>query len=696
LNLTNHSRARISKGLAVLLAVGTFTAPLTALAQSRHTPVLWFAGARIIFSESRAQNGDLAVSINDPGFQRFLQKLGATSEFQAGQHYAVITSADHRSISFEIGSDRFMIDGQAQNAPFSATAEDSDAYIPFYALARALNVVPMQSDEETILQPQIADVETQVDHGRTVVIFHGAGMLHPQLVSSSPTRSVVRFPGTASTLESERDVASPGITHMSVAVSGPARNPSTTVTFSSERGAHLGFLTSPDPSSAVMALAPTSTALRTDSTPFDPEPQPRPRTQTSLPVAPLPPVPASASIGQEQSPGAAAIQNPALTDVTETSTRDGFVVRLALNGQPNYAWRVLSDGRFYIDLHGVQLSTPVREEQLHDARVSALRLRSNGTPDQPNVRLALTLVQSPNVSVTNDANSIVLRVGGAATAYAPREGSGRVGTADALAALPAQGPGPAPILPTSGVPDWKYGPQSFPAAPAGQRNNRLIVLDPGHGGSDSGAEHNGLTEKVLTLDIARRLRALLIARGWQVKMTRDSDVDVYQANDSAHDELQARCDLANAAGARMFVSIHINSFTSSDLQGTTTYYYHPQDLAFASAVENKLIATLGTQNDGAQHANFYVIRHTTMPAILVETAFLSNPDDAARLRNEGFRQSVASAISDGISAYTGGSQTVPPAANEDVRSSYVPGHEKNHAVSPRLVRSASTEDDLSQ
>ncbi|MGH7727248.1 MAG: N-acetylmuramoyl-L-alanine amidase family protein, partial [Vulcanimicrobiaceae bacterium] len=189
--------------------------------------------------------------------------------------------------------------------------------------------------------------------------------------------------------------------------------------------------------------------------------------------------------------------------------------------------------------------------------------------------------------------------------------------------------------------------------PAPPTDDRMIALDPGHGGSDPGAIGNGLTEKVLTLDISNRLRDVLLARGWKVTMTRTRDVDVYQPNDSARDELQARDDIANAAGARLLVSVHINSYTSSWLNGTTTYYYKPDALPLAQAIHARLAAMLPTKDDGIQKANFYVIHHCTMPAVLVETAFLSNPGDAADLREPAFLQKVAIAIADGVADYAG-------------------------------------------
>jgi len=148
-----------------------------------------------------------------------------------------------------------------------------------------------------------------------------------------------------------------------------------------------------------------------------------------------------------------------------------------------------------------------------------------------------------------------------------RIGDGNTGGEPVVAS--AVSPEPAP---TEGP--WKFGP-----APG--TNSRLIVIDPGHGGGDAGAAHNGLVEKNLTFDIAQRLRALLVAQGWTVRMTRDGDVDpVSQANlakmhadglPNADDRayLQTRCDVANDVNARLFISIHINSAPVTSARGTT-------------------------------------------------------------------------------------------------------------------------------
>jgi len=165
--------------------------------------------------------------------------------------------------------------------------------------------------------------------------------------------------------------------------------------------------------------------------------------------------------------------------------------------------------------------------------------------------------------------------------------------------------------------------------------------------------------------IARRLRTLLTAAGWTVRLTRDGDIDpVSTANlaamradgkpnpdDRAY--LQTRCDVANALNAHLFISIHVNYSDSPSVNGTTFYWYKPQDQSFAQALERAVISNAGTNDVGARHENFYVIRHTTMPAVLVETAFISNPHDAALLRTPAFLQGMAQGIADGVKAYAG-------------------------------------------
>ena len=332
-----------------------------------------------------------------------------------------------------------------------------------------------------------------------------------------------------------------------------------------------------------------------------------------------------------------------LTAIDATPFGQGLNLRLTLTGSAGYEWHRLPDDRWYVDLKNVQLALTEQPAALNDPSVLALRVKQLTTDPIPVVRVALSLASPRQIDLVPFDGGLTLAVNPQDDATFQKVGYGQIGTGPVVsAAVPVPAESPAAV-----APGWKF------AGPA-VLNPKLIVIDPGHGGSDSGAEHNGLVEKDLTLDIARRLRTLLLARGWQVKMTRDTDVDVFGVDASAHDELQARCDVANQAGARMFVSVHINSFTSSSLNGTTTYYYKGSDLPLAQAIHRRLIDALGTKDDGVRKENFYVIHHSSMPATLIETAFLSNPDDAALLRSSAFLQKVAASIADGIGDYASG------------------------------------------
>ena len=181
--------------------------------------------------------------------------------------------------------------------------------------------------------------------------------------------------------------------------------------------------------------------------------------------------------------------------------------------------------------------------------------------------------------------------------------------------------------------------------------NKIIGIDPGHGGSDSGAVGpNQSQEKNLTLIVSKKVQALLEKAGAHVLMTRDDDTDVYGPNASATNELRARTQVANNNNADVFVSIHINAFTNPTAGGTATYYYPKSryDGMLAQAIQNRLAAAGGLQNRGKQPANFYVMKHTTMPAVLAELAFISNPAEEEILNSPQFQQQMAQGIVQGL------------------------------------------------
>ena len=191
-------------------------------------------------------------------------------------------------------------------------------------------------------------------------------------------------------------------------------------------------------------------------------------------------------------------------------------------------------------------------------------------------------------------------------------------------------------------------------------SGKKIVIDPGHGGNDAGAiGPTGVMEKNVTLNVALELKRLLEAEGAQVIMTRETDRTVSSKGAAASDieELGARCDVANRIGADIFISIHADSFTRPEARGTTGYYYSKSTTGrgqkLADCIRRNLIEQLGTPSRGTQPCNFYVVKHTDMPATLIELGFISNKEEEKLLDSaEGVRK-AAQGILDGIEDYFG-------------------------------------------
>jgi N-acetylmuramoyl-L-alanine amidase len=184
---------------------------------------------------------------------------------------------------------------------------------------------------------------------------------------------------------------------------------------------------------------------------------------------------------------------------------------------------------------------------------------------------------------------------------------------------------------------------------SGLLEGKRFVVDPGHGGKDTGAlfvsaqQKYPVLEKRLTLDIGRRLADLLTAEGAEVTLTRDGD---------SYIALAERAAIANRIPADAFVSVHCNSCVRPNtLNGTSVYYDHQHSLRLAELVQGEMVAALSTADKGVRNANFAVIRRTTMPGVLVETAFINHDDDRARLLTPQFRERAARAILRGLIAF---------------------------------------------
>lgn len=196
---------------------------------------------------------------------------------------------------------------------------------------------------------------------------------------------------------------------------------------------------------------------------------------------------------------------------------------------------------------------------------------------------------------------------------------------------------------------------SFASKSDAPLSGKLIAIDPGHGGSDPGAigRKTKLYEKNATLDISKKVHALLLQKGAIVKMTRTTDVDVHGPSATDAQELQARVDVADKNNAHIFVSIHINSSTSAEIGGTSTYYTPktPQDAILAQCIQNKLIEFGGLNNLGIRQAGFYVTKRSKMPAALLELAFISNEREEKLLASNWFQNKLTYGIVAGIEDY---------------------------------------------
>lgn len=188
---------------------------------------------------------------------------------------------------------------------------------------------------------------------------------------------------------------------------------------------------------------------------------------------------------------------------------------------------------------------------------------------------------------------------------------------------------------------------------AGLRN-KVIVLDPGHGGSDPGAVGpNRTMEKDVTLPIAVKVKELLERAGAKVYMTRSTDVDVFGPDASAVEELSARVAVGVNHQADLFLSIHANSFSSPAAIGASTYYYDKSnyDSMLAQELEKAYVRATDLDDRGIYQEGFYVVKHSPMPAALIELAFISNPREEKVLSDSDYQNKAAHGIVQGIEAF---------------------------------------------
>ena len=180
-----------------------------------------------------------------------------------------------------------------------------------------------------------------------------------------------------------------------------------------------------------------------------------------------------------------------------------------------------------------------------------------------------------------------------------------------------------------------------------KNTRRAIFLDPGHGGSDSGAFENGVKEKDLTLSVYNKVSSRLASLGYTVLTSRNTDKDV---------GLVSRADQANKSNADMFLSIHFNAGGRGTAYGIETYYYKPEagytpainkenhnnpdriekSRKLANKIQQNLLYKTGAYDRGVKRASFAVLRETSIPSILVELGFIYNQEEVNKIKNNDF------------------------------------------------------------
>jgi N-acetylmuramoyl-L-alanine amidase len=342
--------------------------------------------------------------------------------------------------------------------------------------------------------------------------------------------------------------------------------------------------------------------------------------------------------------------------VRHWSNRAYTRVVVDLSGPVEYKKRRIGNpDRIYVDLHPAQLNPALTKKTLavNDGLLRRVRFAQN-KPGVVRVVVDIESLREFKIFTRTNPDRLTIDIHG-----------GRLATK----------------RPLKDISIWGEGPQARAPQPI-----RTVVLDPGHGGKDPGAVGpRGLTEKEVNLDIAKRLRRLLRTANIRTVLTRDRDVFV---------SLEERTAIANINNADLFISIHANASRHRRVSGVETYFLNAtadehilkvaarennipvakmtllekilfdlgatdnatRSIPLANTVQASMVRSLSRRygrvnNLGAKPGPFYVLVGAKMPAVLIESAFLSNPRDEKKLRNKAYRQRIAEAIFQGIRQY---------------------------------------------
>ncbi|QQE63417.1 N-acetylmuramoyl-L-alanine amidase [Leptolyngbya sp. BL0902] len=343
-----------------------------------------------------------------------------------------------------------------------------------------------------------------------------------------------------------------------------------------------------------------------------------------------------------------------------TTTGDGFLLHMS-GTAPRPTIRFSGNGPddqvAVLDLPNTAVATTLRPSDLPNFRYSIRTwevVQQETNP--PSTRITLRLAPgSPQWrALSNSSGVVLLPPSGVPISSVPDEPPPPTPVPPVsevrptVPVLPPGRPATPPIRPTtppSQVTVPPTQPTAPPAMPSIPSQRVVVVIDPGHGGRDPGAVGiGGLQEKQVIFPISLRVAELLEQQGVVVVMTRREDITL---------DLQSRVDIANRARGNIFVSIHANAISMSrpDVNGVETYFASESGRRLAAAIQSNMLAATGMRDRGVKQARFFVIRHTNMPAALVEVGFVTGAQDAPRLADPAWRETAAQAIARGILQY---------------------------------------------
>lgn len=195
--------------------------------------------------------------------------------------------------------------------------------------------------------------------------------------------------------------------------------------------------------------------------------------------------------------------------------------------------------------------------------------------------------------------------------------------------------------------------------------NKVIVVDPGHGGRDPGKIGvSGVPEKEINLEVSKRLASVLGQMGASVVLTRDTDIDLSDSSASGfhgkkRQDLSRRVSMANDRNADLYISVHCNAFPGQKEHGAQVFSHpdSPESKILGECIQKEMTKILGNTKRKAKQVDYYAIRKTKMPAAIVEIGFITNPGEEKLLRDPLYQSKVAWSIAAGTVRYFSEDQT---------------------------------------